>query len=222
MPFLCKEQLSFVIISGFILIITLVSGVNPRTLLLSALSYFIIVLIPYLFGLLMSVLFFSFATQGLGAYGIFLRPFKLLLLWVVSILYFHSTPMKTGLGLLDKLLTPLKLIGIPVKDYLKILMCIVIELKEIGPELKQSMSHAMHTAVGENTRNLKINVKAMSQIIVILIVNSFEKLNRIESRFEKISSEYLYYYRFKFAAYEKVSVISFLLFTLLVLMIEKG
>jgi len=226
-PFLSQKQMSFAIISGYLLIVTLVSRIKLRTLLISATSYFIIVLIPYFFGLLMNGLFYMFSNNDLfayhqGPYEIFLRLFRLLIIWYVSILYFHTTPMKTVIGMLDKLFIPLKLVGVPVADYLKIVMCIVGELKETGSEVKKSLGQSMRSVMGGDKRRFKINIKGISQIIVSLIVNSFEKLDKIQDRVENVNPEDLYDYSFKLSKLDVVAILSFILLTSVVFMVEKG
>ncbi len=108
LPFLLEKQISFGILSVYLLIATLVTRIKFRTLLISAASYFIIVLIPYLFGFLMSELLYFITNNELfayhqGSYEVFLRLFRLFVIWYVSILYFHTTPLKTVIGVLEKL-----------------------------------------------------------------------------------------------------------------------
>lgn len=225
-PFIVHRPMSFGILSVYLLIVTLVSKIKLRTLLISAASYSIIVLIPYLFGLLMNGLFYSisgnvvFAYQG--SYEIFLRLYRLFIIWYVSILYFHTTPMKTVIGLLDKLFTPLKLVGVPVTDYLKVVMCIVLELKETGTEVTKSLGESMRSAMGGAERKFKINIKGISQIIVSLIVNSFGKLDKIESYVEQVNPEDLYNYSFKLSKSDVIGVLSFIFLAFVVMMLEKG
>lgn len=227
MPFLLQRQASFGILSVYLVFVTLVSKIKPKTLLISGTSYGIIVMIPYFFGLLMNSLFYSFTHNEIfvyhqGPYEIFLRLFRLFVIWYVSILYFHTTPMKTVIGLLDKLFTPLKLVGVPVADYLKIVMCIVLELKETGSEVTKSLGESMRSVMGGARRKFKINVKGISQIIVSLIVNSFEKLDKIESFVEQVKPEDLYSYRFKLSKSDGIALASFILMTCFVVVIEKG
>lgn len=226
MPFLFQKQISFGILSIYLLLVTLVSRIKLRTLLISVASYCVVVLIPYFFGLLMNALFYSlsgnlmFAYQG--SYEIFLRLFRLLIIWYVSILYFQTTPMKTVIGLLDKLFTPLKIIGVPVTDYLNVVMCIVIELKETGSEVTKGLGERMRSVMGEDKRGFKLNIKGISQIIVSMIVNSFEKLDKIQSTVEKVNPDDLYNYSFKLSKSDLIGVLSFILLTAVVLIAEKG
>jgi energy-coupling factor transport system permease protein len=227
MPFLFQAQMSFGILSVYLLIITLVSRIKPRTLLLSAASYCIIVLIPYLFGLLMNSLFYTISNNAAfaypeGPYVIFLRLFRLFVIWYVSILYFHTTPMKTVIGLLDKLLTPLKLVGVPVKDHLKVVMCIVLELTETGSEVTKRLGENMRSVMSGTKSKFKLNIKGISQIIVSLIVNSFEKIDTIQSFVETVNPDDLYSYEFKLSKNDAFAVLSFVILIAVIFMVEKG
>ncbi|MBM4763039.1 energy-coupling factor transporter transmembrane component T [Bacillus sp. B15-48] len=227
MSFLLEKQISLVILSIYLLIATLATRIKFRTLLVSTASYFIIVLIPYLFGYLMSELLYLITNNQLFSYNkesyeVFLRMFSLFVIWYVSILYFHTTPMKTVIGLLDKLLFPLKLIGVPVKDYLKIVMFIVQDLKGKGLEIKDRFLDNARSSIGGNKIKLKTKIKGISHIIVSFLVNSFERINEIQSSIENMNHEELYNYKFKISISDIVVVFSFILLTLVLLLVEKG
>ena len=227
MPFFLEKQISLGILAIYLLIATLVTRIKFRTLLISAASYCIIVLIPYLFGYLMSELLYLFTNNELFAYNqrineVILRLFRLFVIWYVSILYFHTTPLKTVIGLLDKLFFPLKLIGVPIKDYLTIVMFIVLELKGKGAELKNSFIESARSAIGGNKIKLKTKIKGISHIIVSLLVNSFEKINEIQNLMENVNPDELYNYKFKISIRDIVVVLSFIMLTSALLMVEKG
>lgn len=225
-PFYIQAVLSFGLFAAYLVFVTLMLKVNPRTLMISGASFAIIVLIPYLFGLLMNALFYYFLHNPLFAYqgsmAIFLRLFRLFVIWYVSILYFHTTPMKTFIGMLDKFLTPLKKLGLPTSDYLKVIMCIVVQLKETGSDVKKNLGEKMRSAVGEEKRKFRINVKGISQIIVNLIVDSFEKIDKIQEYVEKVSPEDLYYYRFGLRLKDAAGMLTFLVIVALIWGIETG
>jgi len=130
--------------------------------------------------------------------------------------------MKTVIGLLDKLFTPLKFVGVPVTDYLNVVMCIVLELKETGAEATKGLRARMRSVMGEDERRFRINVKGISQIIVSLIVNSFEKLDRIQSFVEKVNPDDLYNYRFKLSKSDVIGVLSFIILTAVIMILETG
>lgn len=227
MPFYFVKALSFALLTGYLLIITLLSGIKMRTLFISASSYFIIVLIPYLFGLMINI-FISFLSNGYAytqeSAQILLRLLRLFIMWFLSILYFQTTPMKTVLGLLDRFLFPLKLAGLPVQDYLKVVMCAVLELKNTGAELKESLAKSMRSVLGGEKAKFmfKLNIKALSQVIVSLIVNSFGKLDRVEKLVENVNPADLYGYFFRLTKREIIALSGFTMFTILVIMVEKG
>lgn len=225
MPFFFQKTVSFSLLTVYLILLTTLSRIKPRTLLVSASSYCIIVLVPYLFGLLINGLMSLFFDSNLlasyqGPDQILLRLFRLFVIWYVSILYFYTTPMKTVLGLLDKLLFPLKLAGLPVQDYLKVVMCSVLELKETGTELKKSLAESMRSVIGGHGQ-FKLNIKGLSQIIVSMIVNSFGKLDKLERIVENVKPEELYSYRFRLSSREAVVISSFALFLASVLIVEK-
>ncbi|HHY25834.1 MAG TPA: energy-coupling factor transporter transmembrane protein EcfT [Desulfitobacterium dehalogenans] len=226
MPFWFRYPLSFGLLSIYLILIAWVFKVDLRTIAISGASFGIIVLIPYFFGLLMNALFFyfsrnpMFAFQGFGA--VFLRLFKIFVIWYISILYFHTTPMRTFIGMLDKFLMPLKKLGLPVQDYLKVVMCIVDQLKDTGSEVKKSLGEKMRAVVGEERHKLRINVKGISQIIVNLIVDSFEKIDKVQEYVDKVSPEELYHYRFKFTLKDGVALVSFVVFVGIIWIIENG
>ena len=219
--FFFKRDISLITVSVFLVFLTLLSKIKPRTLLLGAFSYVIIVIIPYLFGFWIDSLF-SLSSEQIVFHEAFLRLFRLFIIWYVSILYFHTTPTETVVGLLDKLLTPLKLVGIPVQDFLKVIMCIIIELRETGTDAKKSLGESMHSVIGNGTRRFRINLNAISQIIVSLIINSFIKIDRIQSFVEKTKPEELYNYSFKLSKNDGVAIVSTLLFTVGVWILEAG
>lgn len=227
LPFFVQSPLGLGIIFSYLVIVTLASRIKPKTLLISAASYGIIVLIPYLFGLVMNELIYSFSNTALfvsqqGPYESFLRLFRLFIIWYVSILYFHTTPMQTVLGMIDKFLSPLKLLGVAIEDYLKVIMCVVIELKSMGVEVKNSLGDRMRSVMGESKGRFKLNLKGISQIIVSIIVDSFGKLDQIESYVESVNAKDLYYYRFKLSLKDGIVVVSFMIMTSVVYMAEKG
>ena len=225
--FLLDKPISLGILSIYLLIATLVTRIKFRTLLLSATSYFIIVLIPFLFGYLMSTLLY-FTTQNelfaynQGGYEVFLRVFRLFVIWFVSILYFHTTPLNTVIGLLDKLLYPLKLLGVPTEDFLKIVMCIVLDLKGKGSEIKNSFMENARSVIGGNKTKLKVKISGISQIIVSLLVSSFEKINEIQKSIEKLNADELHDYKFKISLRDIVVLLSFILLAWMLLMVERG
>lgn len=226
LPFYFQNQVSYGVFLVYLLLVTLASGIRYRTLLLSCASYCIIVLIPYLFGMVMNGFLYyltkneAFILQD--PYEIVLRLFRLLIIWYISILYFQTTPMETILGLLDKLLFPLKMIKLPVQDFLKVIMCIVMELKGTGEEVKTRFLDNARSAVGGSNAKLKSKINGISQIIVSSLVDSFQKLDNLERFVESVDPEKIIKYRFKMTEPEWVAVFSISFLVLLIDFIEKS
>lgn len=227
MPFYFQKPSSYVILFLYLLLLTLYSDIKLQTLIYSASSYFIIVILPYVFGLLINWIITTFTGISLPASyleaGMLIRLVRLLIIWYVCIFYFHTTSIKTVLGLIDKLCTPLKLVGVPVADYLKVVMCIVLELKQTGAEAKKNLAATMRVLLdGDGQRRFKLNIKGISQNIVSLIVSSFAKLDRIESFVKQAKAEDLYYYKLRLTKKEFVLALSFILFVAMIRISEQG
>lgn len=227
LPFFIVKQMNYVILSVFLLGAAFVLRVRLRTLMVSAASYGIIVLLPYFFGLLLSSILYLMTDNALfrvyqGYYEVSLRLFRLSVVWYVSMLYFYTTPISTVIGLLDKLFSPLKFLGVPVADYLKVVMCIVIELKETGTDVVKNLRESMRSNIGSEKKKFQINITGISQIIVSLIVNSFEKLDKVQSFVENANPDDLYGYSFKITKRDIAVIFSFVLLTTVVSIIENG
>ncbi|NMA68114.1 MAG: energy-coupling factor transporter transmembrane protein EcfT [Desulfitobacterium sp.] len=212
-PFYIQGLWSIFLFVAYLLLITFVLKVNFRTLLISGISFSIIVLLPYFFGLSLNALLYYFTQNEIfafhGYWAIFNRILKLFVIWYLSILYFHTTPMTSFLGLLDKTTAPLKKIGLSIENYLKVIMCIVILLKAMGNELKENLGQKMRGVMGEKKGRFSINVKGIAQLIVNLILDSFRNLDTIEEYVDRVKPEDLYYYKFKFTVKDGIALLSF-------------
>lgn len=227
LPFYIENKVSYIIFLVYLMLFTLTSRISYRTLLLSGASYFIIVLIPYLFGILLNGVLYNLTRnealimqQGYAA--LYIRLFRLFIIWYVSILYFHTTHLETVLSLLDRLLFPLKLLKLPVQDFLKIIMCIVTQLKGTSEDMKTRFLEDSRYVMGGNAASLKSKFNGISRIIVSSLVNSFHKLDEVESMVEEMSLKPLFKYRFKMGKPEWLAVLSTALLILSLYIVEKG
>jgi len=225
-PFYLHKPAGYGVFLVYLLLVTLVSRIRSRTLLLSGASYSIIVLIPYLFGILVNGLLYFFtkneAFMWQGSQEVFLRLFRLFIIWYVSILYFHTTRIETILGLLDKLLLPLKLIRLPVQDYLKIIMLVVMDLKGTGEEIRTRFVDQARSAGGGNKSNLRRKINAISQTIVRALVDSFQKIDKVEAQLANSRAEAIFNYRLRLGKPETFVVISMVLLIAILSWIERG
>lgn len=224
--FFLDQPVSLLLLSACLLISAVVLRIKWRTLFLSTVSYVVIVLVPFLFGYLISELLYLFTGNELFAfqqsgYDVFLRIFRLFVIWFVSILYFHTTPLKTIIGLLDKFLFPLKKAGVPTEDFLKIVMCVVLDLKQKGAELKENFMENARAVMGGDQATLKAKMKGVSRIIVSSLVNSFEKIDDIQQSIENLQADDLYGYKLKISLKEIVALVIFSFFIWGLFWIEK-
>lgn len=170
-------------------------------ILKSILAYIIIVIIPYIFGLLIAVLVSKITGNDLTTLyssleDVALRLFQLFILWYAGIIYLNSTKIESILGLFDKLLSPLKRFGVPVSDFLKIIMCVIQELKELAPEVKQSFSESFSYIVGKRNGLSKSKMEGIGNIMVNFFVKSFERLGKVENYVKKVENKDLFDYKF--------------------------
>jgi len=226
-PFLCENQISFIIISAYLIFITIFSGMKVRTVLTSFTAYFIIVVFPFLFGFLISLLFYQISGNAMFTYyqqisDTAIRMFQLFLLWYIGCIYFNTTPMKSFIGLFDKILTPFKRFGVPVEDHLKVIMCVIKVLTQIGPEVKRSFTESMSSMSDNKKWWSRINIKGISGIIVNFIVNSFKRMDAIEKYVKEVNAADLYNYRLKVSRLDIVASVSFVIVVFLVIIIENG
>ncbi|OEF98790.1 hypothetical protein BHF68_03045 [Desulfuribacillus alkaliarsenatis] len=226
-PFLLRDTYSFVILTVFLFVTTILLRIRPRTILTSFAAYSIIVLLPYMFGFFISTVIFWFSGNEVFAYhqqisDIALRMFQLFLLWYVGSLYFQSTSMKSFIGLLDKLLSPLKRLGVPISDHLKVIMCVVNELKVLGPEMKKQFSESMQSLKADKKSIFNINIKGISNIIISFLVNSFKRLDYIEEYLQQVETDELYEYQFQISKEDIWMLITFILLVYLLFIVETG
>ena len=215
-PFFISCYVNFLLLLTYLLIATVLTRIQLRVIIKNILAYIVIIIFPYVFGLLMATgiagLTGSNLAPSIGSpEEISLRLFKLFILWYVGILYFNSTKIESVLGLFDKLLSPFKRIGVPVSDFLKVIMCVINELRELAPEVKKSFSDKVSGMFGKRKEPSKSNIKGISQIISSFIVDSFQRLGRVEEYIEQVENEDLFGYEPVIAKKDVFGLISVLL-----------
>ncbi|NLP43729.1 MAG: energy-coupling factor transporter transmembrane protein EcfT [Peptococcaceae bacterium] len=226
-PFFCQKPSSFFVLVLFLGFLTILARVNLRTLRNSLLSYGIIVIFPYLFGFLVSWLSTRYSANALFVYeqgfsAMALRLFKLFLFWYVGTLYLHSTPLNSLVGVLDKCLYPLKKLGLPIADYLKVLMCVLETLKKSGSEVRKKFQEKKASLSGDHKSLFMLNIKGIAQTIVSFLVDSFQNLDQIQEDLSKIEAEDLYSYKLKVSKPEIMAIGCFLAINLGLYVIEAG
>ena len=222
-PFFIDHYLSFILLSVYLFLSTFVYGARLPEMMKSMTAYLIIIIIPYTFGLLMAwgVSFVS-GTEMSMVYGSFedvgLRLLQLFLLWYATSLFFFSTPTEELLGVFDRALTPLKTLGVPVKDFLKVIMCVVNELKQLAPGVKERFKESTAVLSEKSTWGMKIRV--ISNILVAFIVDSFKRLDEVEEYVNRVEAEELFMYQSSISKSEVILFISFVLLIYTMIMLE--
>lgn len=225
--FRCEKPASFIVIMLFLVVTTWLARVNGRTMLVSAASYGMIVVMPYLLGIAMNELLYLVTVNPVFVYRqgiqpVVLKLVRLFLIWYISVFYFQITPIETVIGMADRMLSPLKRLGVPIEEYLKVTMCVVIELRKMPSEVKRNLGLRMRRAVGKNRWDIKAKIKGVADILVTLIVDSFQKLGRIQSFVEEAAPGDLYNYRFRLSKYDGMGIIAVVLLAGFVFLLEKA
>lgn len=213
-PFFITSYINFIILVGYLLLTTFLYGASLRDMLKSMALYMFIIIVPYIFGLLMAALVSKITGTDMAmvyssAQDVALRLIQLFLLWYASSLYFFSTPTKDVVGVFDRVLSPLKRLGVPVTDFLKVIMCVIKELKELAPGVKKSFTENMGQITKKSSWKSKITV--ISDVLVSFIVNSFDRLDEVEEYVKQVESKDLFTYKYTISKREVLLLISFVL-----------
>jgi energy-coupling factor transport system permease protein len=216
MLFWSKMPLSFAVILLYILLITVLSGLSFRILLRILLYLSVALIVPYLFGLIFSicgVLFepggFSFGSINFPA--IALKFGRLILLGYIGSIYMYTTPFGRIVGMLNRLFTPVKRCGAPVRDYLKILICIRTELPNAIKRSRDTLARWRDPAGTVKRRSLKSKIEGMANVIVSQILQSFQEIERIQRLIDETDCADLDAFRFKVSKSDIIAIISLIL-----------
>ena len=212
-PFFLDHQFSFILLAVYLFTSTFLYGARLKDMFKSMAAYLIIILFPYLFGLGMAAIVSAFSATDFGmVYGSFedvtLRLIQLFLLWYATSLFFFSTSTEEIVGVFDFMLTPLKKMGVPVEDFLKVIMCVVNELKQLGPSVKKSFANSMKGFSENETWRAKI--AQISDVLVAFIVDSFQRLDEVEKYVNEVDAKALFTYRAALSKSELALFISFI------------
>jgi energy-coupling factor transporter transmembrane protein EcfT len=95
-----------------------------------------------------------------------------------------TTPIEPFLGLLDKILSPLKLLKIPVSDFLNTIRFVMAVLSEMGSRFIDSYKELFSAYKNKNKRGFTNLVKDMVQVLVSLITASLADTEKVETMLE--------------------------------------
>jgi energy-coupling factor transporter transmembrane protein EcfT len=199
---ICEKQVSLLLIFSYTVIATILLGSNFRFLLKNVVSYAIIFMFPYLFGLLLSILFGIIFSNNQSATDLvfkeaLLRMIKIFFVWYIGSLYICSTPLESILGMLKKVLQPLNSFGVPIGKHLNIIKCIVIELNQSVSEFKNNTLAQARNVIKDRNLSFRTKIKEISNILVCLIANSLHKTEHIQELVARTNAnDFIYNFRF--------------------------
>lgn len=226
MPFLYRNQLSLGIICAYMLAVTLFSGIRARFLMKIVMAYAFFIVLPCAFGMFIESSFIFtgpnhvVAAKDFGTAGS--KVLELFLAWYAWSVYFLTTPIRSMIGMLGRILFPLKKIGVPVPEYLRLVNCISHELTESAQRLRDSYGDIVRSIIQKDCRRYRFNVKDLSGVLVSIIVESFSRLDRIQESLASVDPRDLYTYRFRFTAVDALAAASVMLLAAVLAANEKG
>ncbi len=223
--FWSKMPFSFAVILLYVLLVTVLSGLSFRILLRNLLYLSVALIVPYLFGLIFSIcgaLFVpgSFSLRSIHFPAIALKFGRLILLGHIASIYMYTTPFGQIVGMLNRLLTPVKRCGVPVRDYLKILICIRTELPNAIKRGRDTVARWRDPSGTVKRRSLKSKIEGMADVIVSQILQSFQEIDRIQKLIDETDFADLDAFRFKVSQSDMIAIISLILLSGAVLWME--
>ncbi|MEN6350200.1 MAG: CbiQ family ECF transporter T component, partial [Syntrophomonas sp.] len=186
----CNSGWDLVYFTVYLLIITVLLKSNLRFILKNLLSYGIIILFPYSFGILLSFLMNrlfsgSVYVNNVNLEAALFKMIKIFFIWYIGNLYFFTTPFEKIADMLNKVFSPLNSVGIPVARYLNMTMFIVNELVKSVGRFKQDIFEQARHIFKNNEIGIKTKAKELSNILVSFIANSLQGTDEMQDRFER-------------------------------------
>lgn len=221
---ICQKQVSLSMVFFYTVVATVLLGSNFRFILKNIVAYGIVFLLPYLFGLLLSMLFGFLFSNALYVSDLvikeaLLRMVRIFFVWYIGSLYFFSTPLNSILGMLKKVFSPLNSLGVPVSKYLTIIMCILIELSKSVGEFKNHAVAQARNIFRDNSMSFKTKIKEISNILVFFIADSLQKTEEIQKLVDQTDIND-FRYSFKVSRNEILAIVSFIIFLAVLILLE--
>jgi len=226
-PFFISCHMSYMLLLAYLIALTHFLRIQLSVIFKNTVAYVIIIILPYIFGFLVAILVSSVTGNDLtklysSLEDVSLRLFQLFILWYAGILYLNSTKIESIIGLFDKLLSPLKRFGVPVADFLKIIMCVIQELKELAPEVKKGFTESFSSIFGNRKSLPKSKLAGISQIIVNYFVNSFERLGKVEEYVKNVEDRDLFHYKFTISLHDVFLVVSIITLVVSIILVSNS
>lgn len=183
----CHSGADLIGFALYLLAITILLQGGPGFVLKNLLSYGVIILFPYCFGILLSLLIsrlYSPYFFEVNLPGAFLKMLKLFFVWYIGNLYFFTTSLESIVNVLNKAFSPLNAIGIPAAKYLNMVLFIVNELTRSVSQFKQNILEQARNIFKSGRRGFKPKAIDLSNILVAFIANSLERTDEIQEQIE--------------------------------------
>lgn len=218
-PFFCIKPLSFAALILFFLQASALSGIKIPALLKNVVAYLIIIILPLVFGIavqaLIGLISENASATAYSYHDLTLRVIRLFFLWYVTSLYIMTTPVEPFLGLLDKILTPLKLLRVPVSSFLNTLRFVMAVLGDMGARFISSYKELLSSYQNKSKKGFSKLMKDIVKVLVSLITESLADTEKVQNMIET-ESDRGYSYTFKvnksdlFAVFLLIVLLAFL------------
>ncbi|MEN6389966.1 MAG: energy-coupling factor transporter transmembrane protein EcfT [Syntrophomonas sp.] len=183
----CKNGRDLVYFSIFLFAITVFLKSDLRFILKNLFSFGIIILTPYLFGILLSLGLNRLnpgPVYSIDLNAALLKMTRIFFIWYIGNLYFFTTSLEAIMDMFDKVFSPLNRAGIPVSRYLNMIMFIVNELSRTVGQFKGEIFEQAGLIFKNRQLGIKTRLKELAHIIVNYIANSLQRTDEIQEQVE--------------------------------------
>lgn len=183
----CKNELELVYFSVFLLAVTVFLKSDLRFIVKNLFSFGIIILVPYVFGILLSLglnRLYPGPFYSIDLHAALLKMARIFFIWYIGNLYFFTTSLVLIMDMFDKVFSPLNRAGIPVSRYLNMIMFIVNELSRTVGQFKGDIFEQAAHIFKNRQLGLKIKLKELSNILVHYIADSLQQTDEIQAQAE--------------------------------------
>lgn len=183
----CRNGPDLVYFSIFLLVVTVFLKSDLRFILKNLLSFGIIILIPYIFGNLLSLglsKLYHGALYSIDLNAALLKMAGIFFIWYIGNLYFFTTNLDSIMEMFDKVFSPLNRAGIPVSRYLNMIMFIVNELSRTVGQFKGEIFEQASQVLKNRQLGIMSRLKELSNILVNYIADSLQRTDVIQEQVE--------------------------------------
>ncbi len=187
--FLCSNAVSYAICLAFILTVTAISKVPVKMLLKGLKPIIIIVIITAILNIfytpgeeLFSFWIFKVTKEGLTQ-AAYMTARIVLLIASTSLLTYTTTPMQLT-DAIEKLLSPLKKIKVPVHEFAMMISIALRFIPTLMEETDKIMSAQRSRGADFESGNIIKRAKALIPILVPLFVSAFRRADELATAME--------------------------------------